>query len=93
MAEETIPKDYLLQVQTGHLVSERKWCDFLSYSGGIPMVAIRVYPDPVVMDAIVNAAGAFEKRLAEKMEKYHSVLASGARLLPTERRIEQEMCL
>ena len=88
-----MPADYLMQVQTGLLVSERKWCDFVSYSGGLPMVTIRVFPDPVVQAAIIEAATAFEDRLAAKLEAYNAKLKSGARLLPTERRIEQEMHL
>jgi hypothetical protein len=91
--EEKVPADYLLQEQTGHLVSERGWCDFISYSGGLPMVVIRVYPDEVVQEAIINAAGAFERRLRDKMDKYAEVLASKARMFPTERRIEKEMYL
>ena len=91
IAAGVMPDDYLLQVQTGFFVTERKWCDFISYSGGLPMFTLRVYPDPKVQDAIVVAATAFEKRLAEKMEMYRGTLASGARLLPTERRILQEM--
>jgi predicted phage-related endonuclease len=35
--EGVIPEEYLLQVQTALLVTGRKWCDFLSYSGGLPM--------------------------------------------------------
>lgn len=88
---DTIPPDYMIQIQTGLLVSERPWCDFISYSGGLPMVTIRVLPDPVIQDAIIKAATAFEAKLAEKMDAYHKVLASKARLIPTERRIEQEM--
>jgi len=90
---ESIPADYLLQQQTGHLVSEREWCDFVSYSGGQPMVTIRVYPDERVQNAIIEAAGAFEQRLATKLDQYNAVLASKARLIPTERRIEMEMHL
>lgn len=88
---ETIPTDFVLQVQTGLLVSERKWLDFVSYSGGLPMVTIRVFPDPEIQGAIIAAASAFEQRLAEKLNTYNAVLASSARLIPTERRIEQEM--
>ena len=43
--------------------------------------------------AIIEAATAFEERLAAKLEAYNAKLKSGARLLPTERRIEQEMHL
>lgn len=86
-----IPDDYMIQVQTGLLVSERKWLDFVSYSGGLPMVTIRVFPDPIVQDAIVAAATAFEKRLAGRLAEYQAKLKSQGRLIPTERRIEQEM--
>ncbi len=30
--EGVIPADYVLQIQTGLLVSERLWCDLVSYS-------------------------------------------------------------
>jgi predicted phage-related endonuclease len=86
-----MPQDYALQIQTGLLVSERQWIDFISYSGGLPMVTIRVFPLPEVQEAILAAAAAFEARLAEKMGLYRGILNSGARLIPTERRIEQEM--
>jgi predicted phage-related endonuclease len=86
-----MPDDYMLQVQTGLLVTERAWLDFVSFSGGLPMVTIRVYPDPVIQDAIIAAASAFESRLAEKHTIYRANLQSGARFIPTERRITQEM--
>lgn len=91
VAKQTMPAEYLLQVQTGLLVSERDWCDFISYSGGMLMTTIRVYPDPVVHDAIIDAAVNFEKRLAEKLATYREIITSDARLIPTERKIEQEM--
>lgn len=86
-----MPDDYLIQAQTALLVSERKWLDFVSYSGGLPMVTIRVFPDPKVQDAIVTAATAFEDRMAARMAEYCAMLESCGRLIPTERRIEQEM--
>lgn len=85
---ETIPADYIIQVQTGLMVAERQWCDFISYSGGLPMAVVRVFPDPKIQVAIVEAAAAFEARLAAKLATF-SRAAIG--LLPTERRIEQEM--
>jgi len=87
---ETIPADYLMQHQTGLLVSERQWIDFISYSGGLPMAIIRVWPDAKVQNEIVEAAGEFERRLAIKLAVYQKV-APG--LIPTERVIEQEMHL
>lgn len=88
---QSVPADYLIQCQAGLLVAERQWLDFLSYSGGLPMPAIRVHPDPVVQNAIVEAAGAFEARLASKLDELHQVITSYARLVPTERVVEQEM--
>ena len=73
------------------MVSERAWCDFVSYSGGLPMVVSRVHPIPQVQTAIVEAATAFEARLVSKLAEYQAALASGVRLVPTQRRIEQEM--
>lgn len=88
----TIPTDYLLQCQTGLAVSERKWIDFVSYHGGLPMVVIRQYPDPVIQDAIINAAGEFEAELAGKLADFRDAFGrDNARMFDTERRIEQEM--
>jgi putative phage-type endonuclease len=87
-----VPQDYILQIQTGLLVSGRSWCDFISYCGGLPMATIRVFPDQVIQAAIVAAASAFEKRLDEKLASYAMIVEEkGARLIPTERKIEQEM--
>lgn len=87
----TIPVEYALQVQTGLLVTERAWLDFVSYSGGLHMPVIRVYPDEKVQTAILAAARGFEKRLAEKRELYGQALIDGAVMIPTERIIEQEL--
>jgi hypothetical protein len=91
VSADTIDQDFMIQVQTGLLVSERKWCDLVSYSGGLPMATVRVVPDEKVQEAIVAAATAFEQRLAEKMAKYEAVIASKARLIKTVRKIHQEM--
>lgn len=87
-----MPDEYNIQVQTELLVTRRAWCDFISYSGGLPMIPIRVYPDEKVQAAIVAAATAFEAALDEKMHAYRLALHVGKKtLIPTERRIEQEM--
>ncbi len=87
-----MPDYYRIQVQTELLVSERKWCDFISYCGGMPMITIRVEPDKAVQDAIVEAATAFHEKLEKKVKEYAaSLVRPGIRLMPTERRIEQEI--
>jgi len=87
------PPEYMIQIQTGLLVAERKWCDFISYSGGLHMATIRVEVDEKTQKAIVDAATDFENRLQNQMKRYVEALQSKARLIPTERRIEQEMHL
>lgn len=79
-----IPDEFRIQVQTALLVTERKWCDFISYSNGMPMATIRVEPDPVYQDAILTAATAFEKRLNEKLLALADAMGAGARLIPTQ---------
>ena len=86
------PEEYMLQLQTALLVTGREWIDFISYSGGLPMVTLRVHPLDYMQEAIIEAATAFERRLAVYLGGYrdHTTMA-GARLIPTERRIEQDM--
>lgn len=86
-----IDPDFMIQVQTGLMVTERSWCDLISYCGGLPMATVRVFPDEKIQAAILDAASAFEARLAKGYQTYEAVLASSARLLPTERKIYQEM--
>lgn len=87
-----IPDGFMLQVQTGLLVTERKWCDLISYSGGLPMAPMRVEADEDIQEKIIDAARAFEEKVQEAIADYHAALeAKGARLIPTERRIDEEM--
>lgn len=90
---DTIDPDFMIQVQTGLLVSERKWCDLISYCGGLPMATVRVFPDEKIQAAIVEAAKAFEGRITAAQQQYQAVLDSKFRLIPTERKIVEEMHL
>ena len=91
VSEDKIMPEFMLQVQTGLLVSEREWCDHISYSGGLSMTIVRVHPDEKIQEAVLEGAHKFEKKIAEKWDKYREVMASKARLIPTERHVEQEM--
>jgi predicted phage-related endonuclease len=86
-----IPEDFVLQIQGELLVTGRKWCDFISYSGGLPMAIMRVHPDEKVQSAILDAAAKFEARITEAIADYHAALTSGERFIPTGRKVEQEM--
>lgn len=91
IAENEVPSEYMLQLQTGLLVSERKWIDFVSYSGGLPMFVKRVEADPLIQGAILAAATSFEAKLAEKEREYRATLATMPKVIETERRVESEM--
>lgn len=88
IATGRMPDDYAIQVQTGMLVTGRRWCHFISYSGGLPMAVIRVEANPDMQAAILQAARDFEDRLLVKLAAYQEASAD---LIPTERRIEMEM--
>jgi len=91
VSNETIDPDFIIQVQTGLLVTERDWCDLVSYCGGLPMATVRVFPDKKIQSAIIDAAAAFEERLGAAQAKYEVMMHSKARLIPTERKIIEEM--
>lgn len=89
---EGVPTNYVIQVQTALLVTERQWCDFISYSGGLPMRVVRAYPDEKIQAIIIDAATAFETRIQAAHDRYHALIRDeGGRLIQTERRVEQEM--
>lgn len=92
VAAGTIPAEFSLQIQTGLLVTERKWCDFVSYSAGLPVAVVRVGADKQTQDMILAAADEFEARLSEAHSRYHiAVLNSNA--IPTERVNREEITL
>ena len=65
-----VPDEYMLQIQTGLLVTDRRWCDFVSYSNGMPLYVKRVYPDICLHGIIINAIKSFYDRVEEIQEKY-----------------------
>lgn len=93
IANDEVPEEYVLQLQTALLVSERDWIDFISYSGGQPVYVKRVFADPELQAAIIAAATAFEARVADVIREYHATLARMPKLIPTERREIEEIVI
>ena len=87
-----VPAEYMMQCQTGLLVSERKWLDFVTYSGGLPMATMRVLPDERIQEAIIDAATRFEGSIQENLCRYNARINAG-KFIPTERKIEQEIVI
>ncbi len=82
IATDTVPDEYIIQIQTGLLVSGRKWCDFISYCGGMPMFVKRVYPDEKMQAAIQAAAEIFHKKMDNIIKVYAEKIVG---LIPTQR--------
>lgn len=70
--DDEVPPENVVQIQCGLLVSGRAWCDYISWCGGMPMWTKRVYPDPVLHVAIVEAVAAFEETAAQMVADYHA---------------------
>lgn len=82
IATGVIPSEFHLQLQTGLLVSERKWIDFISYSAGMPMFVKRMYPDEKIQRAILDAVEDFYSRVDSETGAYRS---NAAKFVMTER--------
>ncbi len=81
-----VPDKAMLQIQTELFVTQRKWWDYVSYSGGMVMKKIRAEPIQKYHDAIEKAATDFEEKLKAMMTVYADMIAADQDLIPTERR-------
>lgn len=72
---EGCPDEFRLQIQTGLLVSGRRWCDFVSYCGGLHMPVSRCHPDEEIQLKILDAAADFETRVEELRREYMGKVA------------------
>ena len=66
-----VPKDYYTQIQGNLWITERKYCDFITFDpridGPLKLVYIRVYPDEEYIERLANCVFQFVKILkAEK---------------------------
>lgn len=62
---DAVPAGNMAQIQTGLLVSDRAWCDYISYSGGLPLWIKRVLPDERWQHNILTAVAEAEKAITE----------------------------
>ncbi len=88
--DDEVPAENMAQLQCGLLVSGRKWIDYVSFCGGMPLYVKRVEPDPIWLDAIVEAVAAFEGTAAQ-MHAAYAVATAGMPM--TERVVELEMVI
>lgn len=70
LIEGRVPKEDMLQVQAGLLISGREWCDYVVYSRGLPMVKVRAVPMPDVHEAIIEAGLVTDASVVAGVDKY-----------------------
>ena len=92
IAENEVPEEYWLQLQTALLVSEREYVDFISFCGGMPMFVHRVMADATIQAAILTAAETFYDNVNKLIAQYKKNCAT-FKFIETVRRIESEEIL
>lgn len=70
ICSQSVPSEYMLQLQFGLWVSDRRWIDFIQYSNGMRMYVQRVGPDPIMIGVIAKAVSDFESRILSIMYDY-----------------------
>jgi predicted phage-related endonuclease len=76
-----VPDEYLIQCQSGMMISERPWIDFVQYSNGMELYVERVTPDLELVGIILEATMALEQQIRELVDQYKSK-AKGRPLAP-----------
>lgn len=87
---DQVPAENMAQLQCGLLVSGRKWIDYVSYCGGMPLWVKRIGPDPAWHEAIVAAVAGLEQDAVRITATYTAGVAG---LPATERTSETEMVI
>lgn len=89
ICDAVVPEEYMLQIQTGLLITGRDWLDFISYCGGLPMVVLRVYPDLKMQGAIIETIQRAEEVICDLMDVYENTVVKNPAWPNTERVIEK----
>ena len=69
---DVVPSENIMQIQTCMLITGRAWWDYISYSGGLPMVIIRVHADPALHAQIIDAVTVAERSISEMRAQYYN---------------------
>jgi hypothetical protein len=87
-----VPVEHLPQIHYGMLVSERDWCDFISYSNGMPMQVIRVEKDLKIQDVLIEAVQIAETKIQNVIAEFHEK-SKGFKLAPRVAVVSDEISL
>jgi hypothetical protein len=64
-----IPKEHIVQCQSGLWASEREWIDFISYWPGMPLFVKRAYRDEAMIRKIAERVKDFYEIMDERMDR------------------------
>ena len=79
-----VPAANIAQIQAGLWITGRAWCDYVSFSGGMHLWTMRVYPDPAWAEALAEAVRVFEDAAAQMTDTYTRAVVG----LPMTERVE-----
>ena len=65
-----VPSEYMIQCQTGMIVGELEWLDFIQFSNGMPLFVKRVEPIPELIETIKKVSQAFELKVVGIVETF-----------------------
>jgi hypothetical protein len=65
-----VPAEHRLQMQAGMYISGRKWCDFISFSNGMPLLVIREYADKELFALMASTVSAFYAQVDAMLADY-----------------------
>ena len=68
---ETEPTAYMMQMQTGMLVTGREWCDYIAHYNGMNQRIVRVLSDSRIQEKILLAAKNLEECIEINTALYH----------------------
>jgi predicted phage-related endonuclease len=63
LRRKEVPTEYIAQIQTGLLVTGRKWLDYVSFCPCLPLFVKRLYPDKSYQENILEKCNEFYKEL------------------------------
>lgn len=69
MYKGEVPDEHIAQIQTGLWVSEREWCDFISYCPFLPLFVKRVERDEQLIEVIQYRVIEFYSELDRRMKR------------------------
>ena len=87
-----VPVEHLPQIHYGMLVSEREWCDFISYSNGMPMQVIRVEKDLKIQAVLIEAVQIAETKIQNVITEFYEK-SKGFKLAPRIAVVSDEISL